>query len=604
MGHSGDCPTACTDGRVFSPCDVAPTLLEHLCEDADFTLEDLKQLREGLSHYSCMHSNNNSAGNAKRVRGPEEDICTKDGGDDSSSKRTLRAMPSGCLRAVADYEDKSSRFVIQTRKYQQQYSAVYFARLATLKSTLLGEAKRRWPGIPVHACIRDVQTWQECAVAGTLYKDMILKPSVLKEYLDDLELQTRPNTFLSDTDSLFLEDQTARVRLVTTGPPSGGPGGTSRQSSGRELRVNSVVTGLLIAVRGVSSDNGRFEVRDFCLCGAPAFPRLAPVAPRLPLEAAGRNGLERADLNSKFVAFVSDLRVGDPRTNSTHLQLLRDFILGAFGGITERSLASRIVRLIVAGNALSAAQSSSPSGSTGLPASSSSSPLASSSAVTSNASSALSLKTMLQEADVYFSQFASSIPVDLMPGPDDPTTYALPQRPLHSALLPCSRAYASMHGVPNPHSFVLDQIRFIGSSGQAVRNICAFSDLSPLGALRLCAEGRCLAPTAPDSLSFYPFVKDDPFCISTDEDFQHVYFSACHDALSFERMPAGSVRKSDSGCEGETECEGMKVEEERADGPLLLCVPSFAKTSTLVLVDLQTLSVHPIHLAVTPGENV
>lgn len=27
----------------------------------------------------------------------------------------------------------------------------------------------------------------------------------------------------------------------------------------------------------------------------------------------------------------SDLRIGDPRTNPTHLQLLRDFILGSFG---------------------------------------------------------------------------------------------------------------------------------------------------------------------------------------------------------------------------------------------------------------------------------
>lgn len=30
---------------------------------------------------------------------------------------------------------------------------------------------------------------EECAAVGTLYKDMALRPSVLKEYLDDLELQ-------------------------------------------------------------------------------------------------------------------------------------------------------------------------------------------------------------------------------------------------------------------------------------------------------------------------------------------------------------------------------------------------------------------------------
>lgn len=104
---------------------------------------------------------------------------------------------------------------------------------------------------------------------------------------------------------------------------------------------------------------------------------------------------------------------------------------------------------------------------------------------------------------------------------------------------------------------------------------------------------------------FYPFVKDDPFCIISDEDFQHVYFSACHEALSFERMPSDSVRKNNSGCQGEVDCGGTKVEEEReGGGPLLLCVPSFAKTSTLVLVDLRTLSVHPIRLAVIPEAKV
>lgn len=159
MGHAGECPTTCSDRPASWPSGVAPTLLERLWEDADLTSDDLRQLREGLNQYTCMHSSGSATGNAKRLRGTSEDSCLESGGNGSSFKRASRSMPGGCVRAVADYEDKSSRFVIQTRKYQQQYSAVYFARLAALKDTLLAEARRRWPDIPVRACIRDVQTW-------------------------------------------------------------------------------------------------------------------------------------------------------------------------------------------------------------------------------------------------------------------------------------------------------------------------------------------------------------------------------------------------------------------------------------------------------------
>nr|CEL67543.1 TPA: DNA polymerase delta subunit 2 [Neospora caninum Liverpool] len=591
------------------------SLLARLEAETSLTPEDLEELRRGWRRFQANGEASQEA-ESLRKRGRQgvaeasmdgEEPC--DGRDsDSTSKRTLKAMPGGFFRAAADYEDRGSeRFVVRPRKYQQQYSAVYYSRLAALSDTLFKQAESRWPGVCIHPCIRDVQTGQQCVIVGTLFKDMVLKPSALKEYLDDIQVQVTPNSFLSDSDSLFLEDQTARVRLVVdAAPPASSDadeetaeethaeGDAREETEGHQLRVNGVVTGLIVAVRGVATDNGRFLVQDFCLGGAPPVPPLPRRVP--PAETPARlalpdGALGDVDLDSKFVAFVSDLRIGDETGDPAPLQLLRDFLLGAFGGPFKCRLASRVVRLIIAGNALSAVRKPPAT----VPPALSSSPLKQASATHA------SVKATLQEADVFLSQLASSIPIDLMPGSGDPTTYSLPQQPLHAALLPISRTYGSIRGVSNPHAFSLDKIRFIGSSGQPVSNVCAFSDLSPLEALRLCAEGRCLAPTAPDSLSLYPFVREDPCCIAP-PDYHHVYFSANHEALSFERLQKITRNVQTTSADGAE--KAMDVDEaEDSEGPLLLCIPSFAKTSTLVLVDLQSLAVHPVHLLLASEGN-
>ena len=58
----------------------------------------------------------------------------------------------------------------------------------------------------------------ECILLGTLYKEMRLKPSILDEYVKDLDL-TRSKVvsaakFNAPDDSLVLEDEAARVKLA------------------------------------------------------------------------------------------------------------------------------------------------------------------------------------------------------------------------------------------------------------------------------------------------------------------------------------------------------------------------------------------------------
>jgi DNA polymerase delta subunit 2 len=126
-------------------------------------------------------------------------------------------------------------------------------------------------------------------------------------------------------------------------------------------------------------------------------------------------------------------------------------------------------------------------------------------------------------------QLAAAVPVDVMPGTDDPSNFILPQQPLHRCLLPRSSRYSSLRLVTNPYEATVGGRAFLGCSGQALEDMCKYTaeregeDQVARG-LRL-LEGtlswRHLAPTAPDTLPCYPFCDIDPFILRK---CPHVYF--------------------------------------------------------------------------------
>ena len=66
--------------------------------------------------------------------------------------------------------------------------------------------------------------------------------------------------------------------------------------------------------------------------------------------------------NSKYVMFVSGLSVGSTGNNDVHdlsIQLLVDFVGGRFGDEHSTNLASKISRVVVAGNSVVQADASS-----------------------------------------------------------------------------------------------------------------------------------------------------------------------------------------------------------------------------------------------------
>lgn len=79
---------------------------------------------------------------------------------------------------------------------------------------------------------------------GTLYKDQQLKPSLLRDLSNEMQLEAQPiKSYASADDKLFLEDETMRIRLV-----------------GNYMDVQEVVTGLVCAVLGHELENGTFWV--------------------------------------------------------------------------------------------------------------------------------------------------------------------------------------------------------------------------------------------------------------------------------------------------------------------------------------------------------
>ncbi|RHZ24837.1 hypothetical protein DYB37_008791 [Aphanomyces astaci] len=125
------------------------------------------------------------------------------------------------------------------------------------------------------------------------------------------------------------------------------------------------------------------------------------------------------------------------------------------------------------------------------------------------------------------------------------------------------------HMLPNPAQVQLDRVQFMGSSGQNVDSIgqCC-TGLSELQRLEMVLKWRHLAPTAPDILACYPMPLEDLFVLDSTP---HVLFTGNQSAF------ATSVVHGDAG-------QVTRV----------ICVPSFAHTGMIVLVNLKDLTVVPL----------
>jgi DNA polymerase delta subunit 2 len=178
----------------------------------------------------------------------------------------------------------------------------------------------------------------------------------------------------------------------------------------------------------------------------------------------------------------------------------------------------------------------------------------------------------LKEVDAFLYELVTNMPVDLIPGPKDPSNFSMPQQPLNKCLLPRASQFNSLSLSTNPYSAIIEGVELLGHSGQPTSNIQNYitlnTDETTLDILERTLRWRHMAPTAPDTLSAFPFKTHDPFVIDT---CPHVYFVGDQEEFESRRVHGD---------------DGQVVQ--------LISVPSFEKTKSFVILNLETLDAHPV----------
>ncbi|KAK4203733.1 DNA polymerase alpha/epsilon subunit B-domain-containing protein [Triangularia verruculosa] len=470
-------------------------------------------------------------------------------------------------RAPSNYKSLDTFALPKVRQYQQQFADIYFLRLTKIKPAVEKIAHEAWEETVLGGeqakkveRVLDVRQGELCWVAGTVYMDMPLKPSILEDVSKDrwISAPTSVDHYYSedDRDQVMLEDDSGRIRLV-----------------GEPLKNYFLVTGCIIAVMGTENANGEFEVIDL------KFADLPPQPPRWSLsdnKKAISEDVSMIDANapSKKIAIVSGLEFsGSSTAYSAQLKVLKEFLACEALDLSHQSNEiSKISRLIVAGNSIAEPISSDPH--------------------SNNPSSKTHTKKYGYDAssynpvpsqllDSFLNELLPTLPVTILPGVNDPSNVSYPQQPIHSAMFPRSRLYGPspthpdepgwLDATTNPFESEIEGWRVLGTSGQNLDDICKYMENPDrLGLMEAMCRWRCSAPTAPDTLWSYPFQDDEPFVM---KECPHLYF-------------VGSQPEF-----------GTKVIE-GPDGQMvrLILVPKFSATKEVVLVDTETLEVSRVRI--------
>ncbi|TYZ66095.1 hypothetical protein PybrP1_013019, partial [[Pythium] brassicae (nom. inval.)] len=452
------------------------------------------------------------------------------------------SSPDTLVRHSVAYKPTYQRFVLKQKSYNQQFSHVYVSRLLRLRAAVAQRVAADAGAPSVLPKIIDLRDGDECVIIGTALKVLHAKPDLFEALLSEdgvTPIEQLGCSIASDSDQLILEDESGRVELVG------------------DVDIGRLVTGVVLGVRGVMrAGENAFAVRQLYL---PAFPPQTALPTRA---------------ESEYVALVSGLSLGQ-RADASPLRthVLVDYLAGRIGDADERRFVAKIVRTIVVGNSVAPAANASAAAKTTLTAE----------------ELALGADPM-KNADELLSSLACAMCVDVLPGASDPSNYTLPQQSFHPCLFPRSARFASFRAVTNPYEAEIGGVGFFGHAGQPLDSLLQCTMRSTAGAdevaaekggggsmetdaddgaldcLESCLHWRHAAPTAPDLVACFPIANDDPFILET---CPHVLFAGNQKRFST-RLATGSQNEQ----------------------VRLISVPSFAETSTIVLVDLKDLSLH------------
>jgi len=357
---------------------------------------------------------------------------------------------------------------------------------------------------------------------------------------------------------------------------------------GKKTETLDIITGAVIGVLGLENKHGEFELLDFCL---PGYPEKIP-----------RSISKMEDDEPKYIAFLSGIEIGNEKYDSLKTQLLFEYLTGELGCIADQIHVSQIIRVIFAGNLITKYKRTKEE--------------------MKNArlyghfdcKSSTDYQQYLKQLDMLLSTLSSCIPIDIMPGENEPTNLSFPQQPLHSSFFKNTNLSDACQMATNPHYCEIDHLSVLGTSGQNISDILRYTDISedgnddddhtngdamdeeitetndssmnidgeeedgdgedeeeknsrikaePIDMVERTLKWQHMAPTAPDTLISYPFKDKDPFII---ESLPDIYFVGNQSKFSQRLIEGPNHAKTK-----------------------IIMIPSFVKTHQLVLLNINTL---------------
>ncbi|KAK0228301.1 DNA polymerase alpha/epsilon subunit B-domain-containing protein [Armillaria fumosa] len=459
----------------------------------------------------------------------------------------IPTTPHRSTTCVLDATDATPSFRISDtdKSYKYQYSNIYFTRLSELRKPIEEKALKRWANVDgkprLVRRVLEVVKSQLCYIIGTVYMDMPLKPNVLEDIARDHSIPPPPPPpkYCSPEDSILLEDESGRIKLV-----------------GDRVKAAGLVTGVVVGALGVETPNGEFEVVDLCYPGMPPQP------------AEDMMELDGAD---EWIAVVSGLSIGSPSSPDVSLQMLVEYLTGEEGGIEDQGSAARISRLVIAGNSLAAVvipvkgepQEGDEKKSRGK----------------YNYDTTTFSPHPTQTLAGHLYDIGRVMPIHVLPGEADPSGTILPQQALPRGMLGRVGSLGSLECETNPTYIRIGGSKGVArtmlvNSGQPLNDMFKYLACPPSTRLSILASTlswRHMAPTAPDTLWCHPYFGVDPFIIRETPDLYIV----------------GGQKKF-----------GTKVVREEGRRCRLVLVPEFARTGTVVLVNVQSLEVKTVKFGV------
>ncbi|KAL5965064.1 DNA polymerase subunit delta-2, partial [Taenia solium] len=456
-----------------------------------------------------------------------------------------------------------------------QYAAIYLSRLRMSHSRLEKQAHCRWPELPIRS-VPDVKVDEECVIIGNIFRSSAEKPSIMRQItlleevggllqLEEQERQHYLSRIADSDDEMFLEDEVQRITLV---------------ASPEMDALDRLPTGVVACLRGFepARSEGTFTVLEL------AFLEPQPIRP---ITAAAVDLASCPPLpngSGRWVGFVSGLGFaasaeaannGSCHGHPLALRLLGDWL---------RKM--QLCRLFILGDCI---RSSSPGGLETLG-------VMPSTRFTSRREDADSVMSMAM-LDAWLSELplggggeGGGFSVELLPGVADCVSQFLPQQPFHPLLFPRTtsrfgRGEGALVSSTNPCFSELHSRRILATSGQNVTDVHKYTiSGDTLDCMESLLHWGHIAPTCPDTLFAYPLKDTDSLLFTVDPktgaspDYPDVFVAGNQPAAPFRRASLKPWNTSDGA----------------GKGALLIAVPRFDVSYTMVLLELETLRCVPL----------